>query len=131
MSDFIKLRTEVIHSNDSDFSNIAYRSNIPEYDSNGCEVSTGRMKIVSGSAKTLETGYFTTIDYVVVKCSSSSAGLGISVTRDNDAAATVVDKVGVGKIAIFTDVDPASDIDFDSVGVSEDAVIDYIVAGAT
>lgn len=131
MSDFIKLRVEVIHSNDSDFSNIAYRSNIPEYDTNGCEVSTGRMKIISGASKTLETGYFTTIDYVEVKCSSTTDGLGITVTRDNAAAATVVDRVGLNKIAIFTDVDPASDIGFDSVGVGEDAVIDYVVVGAT
>lgn len=120
MPNVAKLQLTALVADNAALNPAQIRNSFADYDSAPTRAEEGIRSAATGAGTDLDLGEYTTMDYVVIQ--NLDATDTLTVTRLNDAAATVVDKVGPGKPCVITDVDPGTDITVISLGA---AAIDF------
>ena len=116
MSDYGKLQVALVVSENSDYSDPYIQPKIPAMTFTPDEAEW-RMVEAHTTAVTVELGSYTTIDRVFIY--NDHATIDVCATFTNigghvGTAASTSHDIGAGKLAIFTDVNPANDLTLDS-----------------
>jgi hypothetical protein len=123
MTDYARIGVSYTVSESSDYSSPAINPPITAYAISGDLEYEWRLVEAHTTAVAVEAGTYTTIHSVIVwnppTASSGSANPDVCATFTNvgghvGTAASTSHDIGPGKIAIFTDVNPANDVTLDS-----------------